>query len=94
MTSVSMNSKKDKKPTMLRACIGCQTKKNKSSLVRIVYDQKLLIDPTGQKESRGIYLCPEEACFQKAIKKNAFSYRLKKKIKPEVVNQLFKEFTD
>ena len=81
------------KPTRQRSCIGCTRKTDQSELIRISSrDEKLLIDKSNNKQGRGIYLCPREECFQKAVKKNAFSHRLKTKISAETINSLHDEF--
>jgi len=43
----------------MRRCIGCMQSKPKMELIRIL--------PTG----RGAYICKDEKCLNKAIKKNA-----------------------
>lgn len=42
-----------------RTCIGCQTKKPKKELVRIIVGENnnLMIDITGKRGGRGAYLC-------------------------------------
>ena len=43
----------------MRRCIGCMQSKPKEELIRIL--------PTG----RGAYVCKDEKCLEKALKKNA-----------------------
>ena len=43
----------------MRRCIGCMQSKPKEELIRVL--------PTG----RGAYICKDEKCLNKAIKKNA-----------------------
>ena len=74
-----------------RTCIGCGQTSDQSSLVRIIFNgQELTISSKINKEGRGVYLCQTELCLKKAIKRNAFSHRLKQKISPAVVSK----FTD
>ena len=42
-----------------RTCIGCNTKKNKNDLIRIVKDKNgiIKIDNTGKMQGRGAYIC-------------------------------------
>jgi uncharacterized protein len=58
-----------RKPS-LRICIGCQEKKLKKELVRVVRtpEGEVVLDLTGKKSGRGAYLCPQTACLKKAVK--------------------------
>ena len=78
---------KNKKLSKQRSCIGCMKKGDQSNFWRIMYDGKnILLDNNKQKiEGRGCYLCPNTECLAKAIKRNAFNYRLKQKIPREEV---------
>lgn len=53
-----------------RTCMGCNEKKDKSELLRIVKNNKneISVDETGKKEGRGAYICKDEACLNKLIK--------------------------
>ena len=53
-----------------RHCIGCGAAKGKNKLIRIVRcpDGVVTIDFNGKKSGRGVYICPEPACFKKAVK--------------------------
>lgn len=56
----------------MRRCVGCYTSKPKSELVRIAsYEGKVSVDLTGKANGRGIYICRDEKCLKKAIKKKA-----------------------
>lgn len=54
-----------------RTCMGCNEKKDKKELIRIVKDKEgnITIDKTGKKDGRGAYICDKEECLEK-IKKN------------------------
>ena len=58
-----------------RTCIGCNSKKDKKDLIRVVKnkDGEISIDLTGKKDGRGIYLCKSEECLNKAIKNKRIS---------------------
>ena len=45
----------------LRTCMGCNSKKTKKELIRIVKDKQnnVSLDRTGKKEGRGAYICDE-----------------------------------
>ena len=53
-----------------RTCMGCNAKKNKNELIRIVKNNKneISIDKTGKQEGRGAYICNDVNCLEKAIK--------------------------
>ncbi len=66
-----------------RTCMGCNTKKNKTDLIRIVRTNpshekekdnetnnkyEITIDKTGKLEGRGAYICNNVQCLEKAIK--------------------------
>ena len=38
------------------------------------------VDLTGKKPGRGAYLCPEEKCWEVALKKNSLGYALRTKL--------------
>lgn len=81
------------KTTNQRTCIGCRRKADRSEFIRIVAGQdQLQIDPAGHAEGRGAYLCPQDECFQKAIKKRAFNYRLKKKLTSKEIDEFKAKF--
>ncbi|HPN67411.1 MAG TPA: YlxR family protein [bacterium] len=84
---------KNNKLSKQRSCIGCQKKEIKSNFWRIIFDgKKLLIDqPQQNTEGRGCYLCQNFDCLEKAIKRNAFNYRLKKKISKQEVERFGNE---
>ena len=54
---------------MQRTCIGCNIKKNKNELIRIVLDKEgnVFIDETGKANGRGAYMCDNIECMEKAI---------------------------
>lgn len=54
----------------MRMCTGCQERREKRELVRIVRSPngEISLDRTGKKSGRGAYLCADIACLQKARK--------------------------
>ena len=55
-----------------RKCVGCNEKKPKRELIRIVRlaeTGEIQIDATGKKNGRGAYICPSSACLKKAKKR-------------------------
>ena len=62
----------------MRKCMGCQEVKDKRELIRVVRDPQgqVSLDFTGRKAGRGAYICPQEACLNKAIKTKALERSL------------------
>ncbi|MCM1043261.1 MAG: YlxR family protein [Corallococcus sp.] len=56
-----------------RMCIACREMKDKSDLIRIVIGDIQKVDPTGKSGGRGVYLCKNSACLNKAIKSKNIS---------------------
>lgn len=58
------------KKIVQRMCIGCNTKRDKKELIRIVINKsgEILVDKTGKLEGRGAYICDNANCLEKAIK--------------------------
>lgn len=73
-----------------RTCMGCNTKKNKNELIRIVKDkeQKICIDRTGKMEGRGAYICDSVECLDKVIKSKRLDRVLERKLSEEIYNEL------
>ena len=70
-----------------RSCIGCNTKKDKKDLIRIVKnkDGNIIIDKTGKANGRGAYICNNVECLEKAIK----SKRLEKTFEEKIDNEIY-----
>jgi len=67
--------------------MGCNTKRNKNELIRIVKnkDGDIFIDITGKANGRGAYICNDVQCLEKAIK----SKRLEKCFETKVDNEIY-----
>ena len=75
-----------------RMCTGCKVHKPKKELIRIAgYEDTVSLDPTGRAKGRGVYLCPDSKCLEKAKKKRALNRSLKMEITQEQLDNLFKE---
>ena len=74
----------------LRTCMGCNEKKPKKELVRIVKnkDGEIFIDRTGKADGRGAYICDYIECLEKIIKSKRLEKVLEVKIPEEVYNNL------
>ena len=70
-----------------RTCMGCNQKKNKKDLIRIVKNKEkgILVDKTGKLEGRGAYICNNIDCLDKAIK----SKRIDRKLEATIDNEIY-----
>ena len=72
-----------------RKCVGCNEKKTKNELIRIVRcadTGNIEIDRTGKKNGRGAYICPSASCLKKAKKR--LSQNLETPIPDEIFDAL------
>ncbi|MEA2087993.1 MAG: YlxR family protein [Candidatus Caldatribacteriota bacterium] len=78
----------------MRTCIGCQCKKPKKEMIRIIRtpEGNIEIDKTGKKSGRGAYLCGNVECLDIALRKNNLNRSLKQDIPLETINELRKAF--
>lgn len=74
----------------LRTCMGCNEKRPKKELVRIVKnkDAGIFIDRTGKAEGRGAYICDSIECLEKVIKSKRLEKVLEITIPEKVYNNL------
>ena len=73
-----------------RTCMGCNKKKDKKDLIRIVKnkDNEISIDRTGKKEGRGAYICDDVNCLEKVIKSKRLERVLEIPISKEIYESL------
>ncbi len=73
-----------------RTCMGCNEKKDKNKLIRIVKNKEneITIDKTGKKEGRGAYICDDENCLEKLIKSKRLERVFEMKISQEIYESL------
>ncbi|WP_068619262.1 RNase P modulator RnpM [Paenibacillus tuaregi] len=78
----------------LRKCVACQQMMPKKQLIRVVRtpEDEVLIDLSGKKSGRGAYLCGQVSCFKLAHKNRALDRALKAPVKPEIYEQLARDF--
>lgn len=74
----------------LRTCMGCNEKKPKKELIRIVKNKDgiITIDETGKQEGRGAYICNNIECLEKVVKSKRLERTLEKEISQEVYENL------
>jgi predicted RNA-binding protein YlxR (DUF448 family) len=70
--------------------MGCNSKKDKKDLIRIVKNNKneISIDKTGKQDGRGAYICNNIQCLEKVIKTKRLEKALGLKITEEVYSNL------
>ncbi len=73
-----------------RTCIGCNEKKDKKELIRVVKDNQnnISIDKTGKANGRGAYICDNIECLEKAIKSKKIEKSFKMNIDESVYENL------
>ncbi len=76
-----------------RKCIVCQDRDAKKDLIRIVKtkENEVFVDKTNKANGRGAYVCIDDSCIEKAIKKKALNRAFKIEINDEVYEALEKE---
>jgi predicted RNA-binding protein YlxR (DUF448 family) len=80
-----------KKPQ--RMCVSCREMNDKRLLLRVVCgpEGQVCLDLSGKSPGRGAYICPSEACLQKAKKKHALERALQSKMEDTMWQQLQEE---
>lgn len=75
------------KKIVQRTCMGCNLKKDKKELIRLVFNKnkEIFVDETGKAEGRGAYICDDIKCLEKAIK----TKRLEKIFETKIDNKLY-----
>lgn len=78
------------KKIVQRTCMGCNSKKDKRELIRIVINKEgnISIDKTGKLEGRGAYICDNIECLDKVIKTKRLERVLEAKIDEEIYKNL------
>ena len=73
-----------------RTCMGCNQKKDKKELIRIVKNKndEITIDRTGKLEGRGAYICEYINCLERVVKSKRLEKVLEIKISKEIYEKL------
>ena len=73
-----------------RTCMGCNEKKDKKDLIRIVKNKnnEISIDRTGKLDGRGAYICDDIKCLEKVIKYKRLEKVFEYKISDEIYENL------
>lgn len=79
-----------KRKIPLRICIGCQERKPKKELIRIVRTPHgdVELDLTGKKPGRGAYLCLSQVCLKRAIKGKRLEKNLQIPVSTVLIDQI------
>ena len=77
----------------MRVCAGCQELKSKKEMIRVVRTPKVRSKSirTGKKSGRGVYLCPDSECLEKAYKEHRLERSLKTKVSNDIYEALRKD---
>ena len=78
------------KKIVQRTCMGCNLKKDKKELIRLVFNKngEMFVDETGKAEGRGAYICDDIKCLEKAIKTKRLERVFETKINEELYENL------
>ena len=70
--------------------MGCNEKKDKKDLIRIVKNKnnEISIDRTGKQDGRGAYICDDIKCLEKVIKSKRLEKVFDYKISDEIYENL------
>ena len=73
-----------------RTCMGCNEKKDKNQLIRIVKNKEneIHVDRTGKMKGRGAYICDDIKCLEKVIKSKRLERVLDINISDEIYESL------
>jgi len=73
-----------------RKCMGCNEKRPKKELIRVVRTPEgaVVLDTTGKKSGRGAYICPKKECLDKAVKSKRLERCLESAIPESVYDEL------
>lgn len=73
-----------------RMCVGCRQMKNKKELIRVVRtpDGEIEVDLSGKKSGRGAYICPDEECFNMAIKGKRLQKALQVEFSDSIISKI------
>ena len=75
----------------LRQCAACREYKNKADLIKLTKDSKsgeLVINNEKIAFGRSVYICKNEECVQKVLKKKKIEYSLKVELTENIKEKL------
>ncbi len=79
-----------------RKCAGCEQMKDKKQLIRVVHtpQDEFLLDLTGKKSGRGVYICKSAECLEAARKKRGLEHGLKCSVPAEIYQKLLEQLEE
>lgn len=74
----------------LRTCVGCQNQFTKRELIRIVrtLEETWQYDPTGKANGRGLYICRNANCLDRALQNKTLCKKYGFQLNPEQLDCL------
>ena len=78
---------------IIRTCIVCRGKREKSEFIRVVKttDNAFCVDNTGKMNGRGCYVCANPDCLSRMKKTRALNRAFKTNIVEEVYDRIERE---
>ena len=91
---MEQNQKQRKIP--LRQCLGCNERKPKKELLRVVRtpEGEIELDFNGKRSGRGAYICHDVKCLRKARKSGRIGKNLECEIPDEVYDRMESELIE
>ena len=79
-----------KKKVPMRICVGCNEKKPKREMIRVVRNPEgtYIYGLKGKASGRGCYICPTIECVENAIKSKSIEHALETKIDAQLIESL------
>ncbi len=91
MESSEPDMEEKRKP--MRTCIGCNKKKDKKQLLRIVITEEgIVLDERGRMNGRGAYMCDDPACMEKAVRGHRFNRTFRRAFSEDCYRSLEEQF--
>jgi predicted RNA-binding protein YlxR (DUF448 family) len=84
------------RPVPQRTCVACRSVRSKRELVRLVRtgEGNIEIDATGKKDGRGAYICPDRACWERALQGRSLERTLRANLTREDRARLIEDGRD
>lgn len=85
----------EEKRTPMRRCVACMQSFPQEELVRLTFKDGILRkDGERRCEGRGFYLCKNQSCLDKAIKRKVFNRILKTELDATMIKEVIGEIAD
>ncbi len=78
----------------MRTCIGCRESKPKQDMIRVAcYEGELSVDVTGRAKGRGVYICKDRECLEKAKKAGAIKRGFRMNFDSAELDRVYEELS-